>query len=133
MANQMNELADRWILPLRGSRVTGIDWGENIQFLLDPAGEITVGLGALLSHGAASAPGADVKTLSEFGQDAVQRCVGSVVLSAVGFKNGALRIVFDNGWHLNVRPGEPHVAAAVTFAGSAIWPRTEMRLPSSAS
>ncbi len=121
MANQMNELADRWILPLRDSVVTDVDWGDAVQFRLDPPGTITVGPGALLSHGPASAPGADARTLGQLGQDSVRGCVGSRVLSAVGFKNGALRVVFDNEWHLNVRADGPPTAV-VTAGDSVTWP-----------
>jgi Family of unknown function (DUF6188) len=123
MANEINELEDRWILPLRGSQVTHVDWGDSARFRLEPPGEIAVGFGALLSHGPRSAPGAQARTLGELGQEEVQRAVGTHVLSAVGFKNGALRIVFDNGWHLNVRAAEPFVPASVTSGDSVSWSR----------
>ena len=123
MVNKMNELADRWILPLRGSRVTQIDWGDSVRFQLDPPGEIVVGYGALFTNGPRTAPGVEAKALSQLGQEEVQRSLGARILSAVGFKNGALRIVFDNGWHLNVRAAAPFVQASVTSGDSVTWSR----------
>jgi len=124
MTYQMKELADRWILPLRGSRVTGIDWNDNVQILLNPEGKLTVGRGALLTHGPVSAPDANVRTLGQLGQEGTaRRCAGSRILSAVGFKNGTLRVVFDSGWHLNVRAAGPLGGTVVTAGDSITWPR----------
>ncbi len=123
MAAEINELPDRWILPLRDSQVTAVDWDETVRFRLDPPGEIIVGPDALLTNGPLTAPGASPKTLGELGQDEIERCTGSRVLSAVGFKNGALRVVLDNGWHLNVPATGPFVPASVTAGESVTWSR----------
>lgn len=123
MAAEVRELPDRWILPLRWSRVTRIEWDDRIRFQLDPPGEIAVGPEALFTDGPATAPGADAVTLGQMGPDEVQQAVGAKILSAVGFKNGALRIVFDNGWHLNVRSALPFVPASVAFGESGTWSR----------
>src|SRR5437660_11675336 len=115
MTYQMKELTDRWILPLKGSRVTGIDWDDNVHILLNLNGKLTVGRGALLTHGPVSAPDANVRTLGQLGQEGTaRRCAGSRIGSAVGFKNGTLRVVFDGGWHLNVRAGGPQDGPVVT-------------------
>jgi Family of unknown function (DUF6188) len=132
MPHEMTELSDRWILPLRGSRVTQIEWGDRVRFQLDPPGEIVVGSGAYFTNGPKAAPGADAKTISQLGQDEVRRSLGAGILSAVGFKNGALRIVFDNGWHLNVTSAAPFVPASIASGGAVTWsrPSTDAERPS---
>jgi tellurite resistance protein TerC len=119
----MEELPDRWILPLRGSRVTQIDCDDSVRFRLEPPGEIVVGRDAWFTRGPRTAPGTAVTSFRQLDQEQVKRSVGARVLSAVGFKNGALRVVFDNGWHLNVRSAGTLVPASVTSGGSVTWPR----------
>ena len=123
MANEATELSDRWILPLRGSRVTQIGWGDSVRFQLEPPGEVTVGPGALFTEGPAMTTGGDAKTLGQLGHDEVEKSRGAQILSAVAFKNGALRVVLDNGWHLNVR-AEPFVPASVTAGDKVVWSRS---------
>ena len=48
----------------------------------------------------------------------------NVTSSAVAFKNGALRVVLDNGWHLNIRAAGPFVPASVTSGDEVIWTRS---------
>jgi hypothetical protein len=131
MAAEARELPDRWILPLRWSRVTRVDWNDRVRLQLDPPGEIVVGSGALFTHGPATGPGVDAKSLGQMGRDEVQLAVGARILSAVGFKNGALRVVLDNGWHLNVRSAPPFVPASVTFGESGAWARQDVNGSSS--
>jgi hypothetical protein len=134
MAAETSELPDRWILPLRDSEVTAVDWDDEVRFRLDPAGEIIVGLGALVTEGPRTAPEARPATLSQLGPDEVQRCVGSRVLSAVGFKNGALRVVLDNGWHLDVPSTGPFVPASISAGESVTWSRDPLEeVPPAAS
>ena len=125
METRARELDDRWILPLRGSLVTEVGWGDRVRFRLDPPGEIAVGPGALLTKGPFTAPGAEVTTLGELGPDGSQRAVGARIRSAVAFKSGALRIVLDNGWHLNVRAAGTFVPASVTVCTHLTWSRNE--------
>lgn len=124
MANEATELSDRWILPLRGSRVTKIGWDDSVRFQLEPPGEVTVGPGALFTDGPTAATGPGVKNLGQLDHEDVERSCGAQILSAVAFKNGALRVVLDNGWHLNVRAAEPFVPASVTSGGEVIWTRS---------
>lgn len=133
MEARAQELPDRWILLLRGSRVTGVAWGDRVRFGLDPPGEIAVGAGALITDGPLAAPGVQARTLGELGQGEVVRAVGARVLSAVGFKNGALRVVLDNGWHLNVRRADALVPASVTVGESVAWSRDHAGVPPSAA
>lgn len=122
--NELIEREDRWILPLRGSRVTHIEWGDDVTFELDPPGRITVGSAALLTHGSLRAPEADPKMLRQCGHDQARQATDAPIVSAVGFKNGALRIVFDTGWHLNIKATGPFVPASVTSDDTIIWTHT---------
>ncbi|MFF2008102.1 DUF6188 family protein [Streptomyces sp. NPDC058195] len=102
------ELEDRWILGLRGSRVVSVSVGSGHQglvLLLESEAGLVVQGQAFLTHGAASAPGADPLSGEEW-----QALVGATVVSAIAFKSGALRAVFSTGHHLNVRSGEPGLA-----------------------
>jgi Family of unknown function (DUF6188) len=130
---QVQELPDRWIFLLRGSRVTTVGWEDRVRFRLDPPGEIAVGAGALITEGPLTAPGVQARTLGDLGQAEVVRAVGARVLSATGFKNGALRVVLDNGWHLNVRRADALVPASVTVGESVAWSRDQAYAPPSAA
>jgi hypothetical protein len=130
MTADADELPDRWILPLEGSCITKVDWDDRVRFLLDPPGEIAVGPGAVLSPGPLTAPGADAKTLGELGLQEAQRTVGARIRSAAGFKNGALLVVLDSGWHLNVLPAGVFVPASVNVGESLTWSRDEPSTPS---
>lgn len=130
MVIETQELDDRWILPLRGSRVTSVDLGENVTIVLDSGVRIIVGYGAYLSQGSIHAPDVDLRTIADGGTDVVPHWVGSQVASAVGFKSGALRVVLRNGWHLNVKAEpDPYVPAVVIDHDAVLWarvaPRTE--------
>ncbi|MER7667695.1 DUF6188 family protein [Kitasatospora sp. NPDC096128] len=123
MSDQTDELADRRVLPLRGHRVVEIAWGDELRFALEPFGEIAVGWGALWTEGPVTAPGARPARLDQLDEGQIQATVGASVLSAVGFKSGALRVVFSNGWHLNVKSGGVFVPASVRSGGTVIWER----------
>jgi hypothetical protein len=125
MAAEISELPDRWILPLRDCEVTAVEWDDDdaVRFRLDPSGEIVVGLAALATEGSRAVPEARPVTLSQLGPDEAQRWVGSRVLSAVGFKNGALRVIFDNGWHLDVPATGSFVPASISAGESVTWSR----------
>jgi hypothetical protein len=121
---ETQELDDRWVLPLRGSSVTAIDVGENVVFSLDSGVRVIIGDGAYFTQGSIKAPDADVRTVREWGADVVGRAVGAKVLSAVGFKSGALRVVLSSGWQLNVSSApEPFVPAAVVDGDTVLWAR----------
>lgn len=118
------ELDDRWILPLRGATLTAIDIGEQVGFVLDSGVRIVVGYGAYLSHGPIAVREVDARTLARWDRDVIAASVGARVLSAVGFKSGALRIVLSSGWHLNVTAkADPFVPAAVLDGKTALWTR----------
>ncbi|MFJ4192328.1 DUF6188 family protein [Kitasatospora sp. NPDC089509] len=123
MSNESSDAPDRRILPLRGHRVVDVARGEGLRFVLDPAGEVVVGAGALWSEGPVTAPNARPTRLDEVEEARIRQAVGASVLSAVGFGSGALRVVFSNGWHLNVKSGGPFVAASVRSGDTVIWER----------
>lgn len=113
-------------LPLRGSTVTAVHFGETVTFVLDSAVCIVVGAGACFTAGPIRAPDADVRTLAQWGRAALARSVGARVVSAVGFESGALRVVFDSGWHLDVRStSAPFVPAAVATEDGLLWVRAQ--------
>jgi Family of unknown function (DUF6188) len=132
MTAEVNELPDRWVLPVQGKRITRMDWDDLVRFELDPPGEIAVGSGAVFTRDPSAAPGAGEKTLAELGRAEVERVVGAGVLSVVGFTSGALQVVLDNGWHLIVRPEGVFVPASVTLGDSVTWTRDEPSEPSAA-
>jgi hypothetical protein len=66
---------------------------------------------ATLTLGPATAPDADPVELNpERVSSLVLALLHTEVLSAVAFKSGALRIVFSNPMHLNVRPDQKYEA-----------------------
>lgn len=125
MAAGLDESEDRWVLPLRGSVVTGVTWDDRVRLALDPAGEISLGLGTVLTEGSLKAPDATPRTLGELGPAGTQQIISTRVLSAVGFKSGSLRVVFSNGVQVNVRSSDAAVPASVTFGDAVTWSRTE--------
>ena len=124
MTKEVTELEDRWILPLRGDTITRIEAGEQAVFVLDSGVHIIVGEQAYFTAGPVTAPEAVKTELGQVDPARLQSSVGARVVSAIGFKSGALRIVLDNGWHLNVGRAQPLVPAAVVSGETALWVRT---------
>jgi Family of unknown function (DUF6188) len=124
MTNEATELADRWILPLRGDTVTRIEPGEQTVFVLDSDVRIIVGEHAYFTEGPITGPEVERTELGQHDQGALAKSVGAQVLSAVGFKNGALRVVLSSAWHLNVTRSQPLVPAAVVSGETVLWIRT---------
>ncbi|WP_328427486.1 DUF6188 family protein [Streptomyces sp. NBC_00443] len=92
---------DRWALPLRGMQVTAVrQTSDPSQCVVTLAGgtELTFNGPAELTLGPAAAPGAVPLAAEQW-----EKLVGSIVVSAVAFKSGGLRAVFNSGHHLNVR------------------------------
>lgn len=91
---------DRWILSLRGLRVTGIGVDFQLTLTLDTAWSVTLETPFQLIHGSASAKPGSLLTPGSQDVAAALPLFGATVLSAVAFKSGSLRMVFDNGTHL---------------------------------
>ncbi|HEX7658778.1 MAG TPA: DUF6188 family protein [Pseudonocardiaceae bacterium] len=121
---ELTELPDRWILPLRGDKLVKIDLNENVMLTLDSQIRIILGYGAFLTLGSFWAQKENRFRINELNQDQLDQILGSTVVSAVGFKNGAFRIVFDTGWQFNVRASDESVPAAVIAGDTAMWVRT---------
>ena len=104
--------------------ITQIEAGEQAVFVLDSGVHIIVGGQAYFTEGPVTAPEAVKTELGQVDPARLQSSVGARVVSAIGFKSGALRIVLDNGWHLNVGRAQPLVPAAVVSGETALWVRT---------
>ncbi|MGW7489917.1 DUF6188 family protein [Streptomyces sp. NPDC054786] len=113
------ELEDRWILNLRGMSVTKISVDFRLVLVLNSDWEIALETPVNLSHGTVHAsPSVLLKPES---QDvaAALALFGAKVLSAVAFKSGTLRLVFDTGHHLSCSSDPSFEAWQVT--GPAGW------------
>jgi hypothetical protein len=115
----MIELEDRWILPLRGDVVTRIEAGEETVFVLDSGVRIIVGEHAYFTDGPFRSQSTVRTELGRHDQSVLEKSVGARVLSAVGFKDGAFRLVLSSGWHLNVSRSQPLIRAAVVSGETA--------------
>ncbi|GIG63407.1 hypothetical protein Lfu02_77790 [Longispora fulva] len=107
---------DRWLLPFRGSQVEQIRVSHQLILILDCGAEVTIEAPATLTHGPAWSPTAQPVELVPERQDvaAALPLFGNRVLSSVVFKTGSLRLVFDSGLHLNVKPAPDFEAWSVT-------------------
>jgi hypothetical protein len=113
------EREDRWILNLRGMSVIKISVDFRLVLVLDSDWEVALEAPVYLSHGAVHAnPSVLLKPES---QDVAAALVlfGAKVLSAVAFKSGTLRLVFDTGHHLACSSGPAFEGWQVT--GPAGW------------
>ncbi|TDT97321.1 hypothetical protein EDD99_5442 [Streptomyces sp. 846.5] len=88
---------------LRGLTVVEIGISFQLSLLLDPEARVVLGCPFALTH--YGDDGRQDVSLDPGRQDvtAAIRLFGAKVLSAVAFKTGSMRLVFDNGWHLNSR------------------------------
>ncbi|MFD6968023.1 DUF6188 family protein [Streptomyces sp. NPDC059979] len=94
------EHEDRWVLNLRGTSVVKISIDFRLTLVLDAGWEVVLEAPARLSTGSLRTdPGL---TLEPEAQDvaAALPLFGAKVVSAVVFKSGVLRMVFDSGMHL---------------------------------
>ncbi|MER5602795.1 DUF6188 family protein [Streptomyces sp. NPDC002265] len=94
------EHADRWILSLRGKNVTKISVDFRLALALDSDWEVVLEAPVSLSHGTARANSSVLLHPESQDVAAALALFGAKVLSAVAFKSGTLRLVFDTGHHL---------------------------------
>ncbi|MFD0416856.1 DUF6188 family protein [Streptomyces sp. NPDC127108] len=114
------ELADRWVLGLRGLDVTKISVDYQLSLLLGSDACVVLEAPFQLSWGSAAGDGP--QDMLDPGQQDVAAALalfGATILSAVAFKTGVLRLVFDNGLHLNCRANPSFEAWQV--AGPGDW------------
>ncbi|KOU65712.1 hypothetical protein ADK55_06630 [Streptomyces sp. WM4235] len=94
------EYEDRWILNLRGLSVVKISIDFRLTLVLDAGWEVVLEAPARLSTGPLhTSPGLPLTPESQDVAAALP-LFGAKVLSAVVFKSGVLRMVFDSGMHL---------------------------------
>ncbi|WP_217237480.1 DUF6188 family protein [Streptomyces sp. AC555_RSS877] len=91
------EHEDRWILNLRGMRVTRISVDFRLVLVLDSDWEVTLEAPIILSHGTARTSPSELLKPESQDVAAALALFGANVLSAVAFKSGSLRLVFDTG------------------------------------
>ncbi|MFC9332065.1 DUF6188 family protein [Kitasatospora sp. NPDC057015] len=116
------EHPDRWILNLRGRRVAKVALDPHLELSLGSGWDVVLESRAVLSHGSAltnpSIP------LTPTSRNIAAQLLGTSVLSAIAFKSGALRMVFDAGLHLNCSDGPAGAAWEIT--GPQGWCFTSM-------
>ncbi|WP_141698380.1 DUF6188 family protein [Streptomyces lushanensis] len=108
---------DRWILNLRGRGVAGITVDYRLTPALDEGWQVVLEAPAQLSSGPAhTSPG--VLLVPET-QDvaAALPIFGTRVVSAVAFKSGTLRMVFEDGTHLTCPTDAAFEAWQITGPG----------------
>ena len=88
---------------LRGLAITEIRISYQLSLCLDSDARVVLGCPFMVTQG--TDDGRQDVFLDPGRQDvtATIRLFGAKVLSAVAFKTGSMRLVFDNGWHLNSR------------------------------
>ncbi|WP_406376133.1 DUF6188 family protein [Streptomyces sp. NBC_00647] len=119
----MNEFAfveheDRWTLGLRGLPVAKISVDYRLSLLLGTDAWVVLEGPCRLSQGAAG--GDDRREMLDPQQQDVAAALalfGAKVVSAVAFKTGSLRLVFDNGLHLTCRADPSFEAWQLTGPG----------------
>lgn len=115
--SSLAEHEDRWITSLRGLAVTEIGISYQLTLRLDSDARVVLGCPFTLTQGVDD--GRQDVFLDPGRQDvtAAIGLFGAKVLSAVAFKTGSMRLVFDNGWHLNSRADPSFEAREVLGQG----------------
>ncbi|MFD8323151.1 DUF6188 family protein [Kitasatospora purpeofusca] len=129
----LTEHDDRWIMNLRGQDVTRISIDHRLTLLLDSDARIALGCPFELSQGSKRTAESVVLDPGRQNVAAALGLFGATVVSAVAFKTGSMRLVFDNGCHLNCRAHPDYEAWEVLGpegwrivsgpgGGLAVWP-----------
>ncbi|MGW2706992.1 DUF6188 family protein [Streptomyces sp. NPDC001340] len=113
------EHEDRWILNLHGMSVTKISVDFRLVLALDSDWEVALEAPVNLSHGTAHADPSVLLNPESQDVAAALPLFGAKVLSAVAFKSGTLRLIFDTGHHLTCSSDPSFEAWLVT--GPAGW------------
>ncbi|MGW1886102.1 DUF6188 family protein [Streptomyces sp. NPDC001970] len=96
---ELFEHEDRWVLNLRGMSVARVCIDFRLTLALDAGWEVVLEAPARLSAGSLHTSPVPLTPESQ-NVAAALPLFGAKVLSAVAFKSGALRMVFDSGTHL---------------------------------
>ncbi|MDF3147701.1 MULTISPECIES: DUF6188 family protein [unclassified Streptomyces] len=94
------EHEDRWTLNLRGMRVTKISVDCRLVLALDSDWEIALEAPVNLADGTVHANPSVLLEPESQDVAAALALFGAKVLSAIAFRSGTLRLVFDTGHHL---------------------------------
>jgi len=107
-----SELDDRWILNLGGLSVSQIAVDFRLTLAMHPDWKVMIGAPADLSQGPERTESDSGFRLVPEAQDVASALVlfNAKILSAAAFKNGTLRIVFDNGLRLVCRSNPAYEA-----------------------
>jgi hypothetical protein len=132
------EHEDRWLLKYRDLVVTKISIDYRLSLQLGPDAEVVIETPAWVSKGSIANPASPRTWIVPEAQDvtAALPLFGAKVVSAVAFKSGGLRLVFDSGLHVNCRPDPAFEAWQATGPGQwrfislpggdlAVWRGTE--------
>ena len=117
------ELDDRWRLPLRGSRVSDIDWHDH-DFVLsfDCGMELMAAYSTQLSPVFRVSGDHDRRPIAQWSRsEAEQKLRSSDIVSSVAFRVGELRISFRNGTTLRALSTDPVCPARIRVGGEVLW------------
>ncbi|MGH3729437.1 MAG: DUF6188 family protein [Micromonosporaceae bacterium] len=97
---------DRWLLPYREMSVAQVQVSHQLTLVLDGGASVDLETEAELGRVAQNTPGVATARLVPDRQDVAPALslFGAEILSAVAFKSGGLRFVFDSGQQLRVKP-----------------------------
>lgn len=114
------ESDDRWLLPLRGFHVIQVRVSCQLTLVLEHGAEVELETEAILSDRPLGAPDVTAARLVPERQDVAPALAlfGAKVVSSVVFKTGGMRLAFDTGSHLNVKPHPDYEAWSVRGPGS---------------
>lgn len=120
---QPTELGDRWLLGWRGLRVEQLRVDHRLVLILGQVCELAVEQPGVVALGGVHAPHTPAATVVPETADvaAALPLLRTTVLSSVAFKTGALRVVFDSGHHLEVKPSDDYEAWTGAGPGTAKW------------
>ncbi|MEU5161253.1 DUF6188 family protein [Streptomyces sp. NPDC020875] len=111
------EHEDRWVLNLRGLRVVKISIDFRLTLGLEEEWEVVLEAPAQLTAGSLRTnPGLPLKPETQDVAAALP-LFGATILSAVAFKSGGLRMVFDSGAHLSSSADASFEAWQITGPG----------------
>lgn len=115
------ELGDRWRLPLRGSRVTAVDWHDHDFVLSFDCGMELVAAYSMRLSSAFRVARDDCRPIAQCSRpDAEQRLRSSKVVSSVAFRVGELRIGFCSGLTLRALSTDPVCPARIRVGGQVL-------------
>ncbi|MFC6006303.1 DUF6188 family protein [Angustibacter luteus] len=120
------ELDDRWWLGLRKRALESVDVHEFVV-VLNFAGGSVLSIEAAATVRAVSAPGTETAVVTRMADGTVwtsevlMSLVGQQLLVSVGFKDGALRLVFESGLMLDVPHDEQYEAWQLTGVSGRRW------------